>query len=34
MLRLTLTWDVFKYSMKKFFVYNIFRLTLTWDVFK
>ena len=33
-LRLTLTWDVFKYIEWKGHSDSLFGLTLTWDVFK
>ena len=32
--RLTLTWDVFKFSYLNLYIWGLARLTLTWDVFK
>ena len=32
--RLTLTWDVFKYSEELYKFPKVLGLTLTWDVFK
>ena len=34
LMRLTLTWDVFKYTIEQTVHKAIVRLTLTWDVFK
>ena len=34
LLRLTLTWDVFKFWSLKCYQHRQNRLTLTWDVFK
>ena len=33
-LRLTLTWDVFKWLLICYNMQKVYRLTLTWDVFK
>ena len=31
---LTLTWDVFKFTIYNFILFSCLGLTLTWDVFK